>query len=259
LIEGSARAAARRDPASGVVCLPVGGGLAVWTGPGSPFDKAVGVGFGRALEEAEIAAAERAFAERQAPLAFEVSSLADPQVFEALGRRGYVLRGFENVLALPLAAGREARVADGLRLETVEPDAFAAWMDVVVTAFATPDGQGVAAHEEFPRDALETAMRDLAAADGFTCLLARCSGAPAGGASLRVHEGVAQLCGAATLPEFRRRGVQASLLSSRLALAAAAGCDVAVVTTQPGSKSQENVQRLGFELVYARAVLVKTA
>jgi hypothetical protein len=30
-----------------------------------------------------------------------------------------------------------------------------------------------------------------------------------------------------------------------------------VVTTQPGSKSQENVQRLGFELLYTRAILVK--
>jgi len=35
------------------------------------------------------------------------------------------------------------------------------------------------------------------------------------------------------------------------------GCDVAVVTTQPGSKSQENVQKHGFELLYTRAILVR--
>jgi hypothetical protein len=56
-------------------------------------------------------------------------------------------------------------------------------------------------------------------------------------------------------PEFRRRGVQASLLATRLA-SAAAGRDFAVVTTGPGSKSQQNVQRLGFQLLYARAILV---
>jgi hypothetical protein len=39
--------------------------------------------------------------------------------------------------------------------------------------------------------------------------------------------------------------------------AAAAGCDVAVITTQPGSKSQENAQRRGFQLLYTRAVLVR--
>jgi RNA polymerase sigma factor (sigma-70 family) len=70
--------------------------------------------------------------------------------------------------------------------------------------------------------------------------------------------GVAQLTGAATIPAHRRRGVQTALLSARLAdAAAAAGCDVAVIITQPGSKSQQNAQRQGFDLLYTRAVLVK--
>jgi hypothetical protein len=51
--------------------------------------------------------------------------------------------------------------------------------------------------------------------------------------------------------------VQTALLAKRLADAARAGCDVAVVTTQPGSKSQQNVQRRGFHLLYTRAILVK--
>ena len=61
----------------------------------------------------------------------------------------------------------------------------------------------------------------------------------------------------ATAPAHRRRGVQTALLSARLADAAAAGCDIAVATTQPGSKSQQNVQRQGFDLLYTRAILVK--
>jgi hypothetical protein len=44
--------------------------------------------------------------------------------------------------------------------------------------------------------------------------------------------------------------VQTVLLSARLADAAAAGCNVAVIT-QPGSRSQQNAQRLGFDLLYA--------
>jgi predicted acetyltransferase len=65
------------------------------------------------------------------------------------------------------------------------------------------------------------------------------------------------LCGAATAPSFRRRGVQSALLAERLREAAAARCDVAVITTQPGSKSQQNAHRQGFALLYARAMLVK--
>ena len=41
-------------------------------------------------------------------------------------------------------------------------------------------------------------------------------------------------------------------------VANSAGCDLAVVTTQPGSVSQQNVTREGFALLYARAVLVRS-
>jgi hypothetical protein len=51
--------------------------------------------------------------------------------------------------------------------------------------------------------------------------------------------------------------VQTALLATRLLDAATAGCDIAVVTTAPGSTSQKNVQRRGFHLLYTRAVLVK--
>ncbi len=259
LIEEGALAAARRDAHERVLVLPVGGGLAVWAGTGSPLNKVVGLGFGGRVEDRELDAVEAELAERDTPVQFEISTLADPALVERLTRRGYVLRGFENVLGLRLAAGREAPLAKGVAIHDVGPREFEAWLDVVVDGFATPDTQGVASHEEFTRSAVERAMRDLTSASGFVCSLASLDGAPAGGASLRRSEGLAQLCGAATLPGFRRRGVQASLLSARLASAAGAGCDLAVVTTQPGSKSQENVQRLGFELLYARAVLVRPA
>jgi ribosomal protein S18 acetylase RimI-like enzyme len=74
---------------------------------------------------------------------------------------------------------------------------------------------------------------------------------------MRIVDGIAQLTGAATAPAFRRRGIQSALLAARLADATAAGCDVAVITVQPGSKSQQNAQRRGFDLLYTRAVLVK--
>jgi len=97
----------------------------------------------------------------------------------------------------------------------------------------------------------------MAAAEAFERYSARLDGELAGGASMRMFEGIAQLTGAATLPDKRRRGVQSALLSTRLAHASRRGCDLAVVTTQPGSKSHENVQRQGFELLYTRAVLVR--
>jgi ribosomal protein S18 acetylase RimI-like enzyme len=99
--------------------------------------------------------------------------------------------------------------------------------------------------------------RHMAAAGVVVRYAGWLDGIIAGGATMRVAEGVAQLTGAATAPAHRRRGVHTALLSTRLNAAAAAGCDVAVVITQPGSKSQQNAQRQGFDLLYTRAVLVK--
>jgi len=130
------------------------------------------------------------------------------------------------------------------------------WLDTVVTAFLTPDIVGVPSHESFSREILEAVMQEMAGADGLVHYLARLDGEVAGGAVMRIGDGLAQLCGAATLRAWRRCGVQAALLANRLAEGTAAGCDVAIVTTQPGSTSQKNVQRNGFELLYTRAVLV---
>ena len=105
-----------------------------------------------------------------------------------------------------------------------------------------------------------TVASDVAtlSASTFEAAVVRLNGSIAGGGSLRFDAGIAQFTGAATLPAFRRRGVQTALLRWRLEHARAAGCDVAIVTTQPASKSQQNVQREGFQLLYSRQLLVKT-
>jgi GNAT superfamily N-acetyltransferase len=111
-------------------------------------------------------------------------------------------------------------------------------------------------HEEFPRDIYELAQRDSFDA-GVLRYAALRDGTLAGGAELRITDGIAQFAGAATAPQHRRHGIQTALLNARLAAAAAAGCDIAIIVTQPGSKSQQNSQRRGFDLLYTRAVLVK--
>lgn len=253
----AAVAAARRGlPDSGVLELPIAGGLATWVGAGSPLNKLAGLGFGGEVEEAELDAIEGAFAAKATPLQVELASLADPSPAAMLTARGYRLVGFENVLGLALPVPRASTPAGGVEVRASGEAELEAWLDVLVTGFANPDLQGAPSHESFPREVIAAAMRDVASADGFLRYTAWHRGVLAGGASMRLCGGIAQLCGAATLPEHRRRGVQSALLDARLAEAERGGCDLAVVTTQPGSRSQQNVQKLGFELLYTRAVLV---
>ena len=170
-----------------------------------------------------------------------------------------MLENFENVLGLPLPAPKLPDIGTGIDVRVAHETDHEAWLNVIVAGFANPDMQGVPSHEEFSREVMDQTVGDMATASRFARYLAYRDGVLAGGASLCLCEGVAQLCGAATAPAHRRRGVQSALLATRLAAAAGQGCDIAVVTTQPGSKSQQNVQRQGFELLYTRAILVRAA
>jgi GNAT superfamily N-acetyltransferase len=82
-----------------------------------------------------------------------------------------------------------------------------------------------------------------------SALVAVIDGTPVGAASVMVLGSIAVLGGAATLPAFRRRGVQRALIESRLAVATHAGCTLAIVTADPGSSSGRNAERTGFQLI----------
>jgi ribosomal protein S18 acetylase RimI-like enzyme len=129
--------------------------------------------------------------------------------------------------------------------------------DAMVAAFATPDIGGVGGDAIPPSDEIRKWVLITMALPGFRGYLARIQGEIAGAASMRFDTGVAQFSGAGTLPQFRRRGVQTALFRERLRDAAQARCDVGVVVTQPASKSQQNAQREGFALLYARQLWVK--
>ena len=260
LITEAARSTARRVGSDNVFIRQFGGGVAIHAGDGAPFNKVAGLGFLGVPEEQHFVEIEQEMAARNAPVQVEISTLAYPAVARMLTERGYALVGFENVLGLALDAANLPDAATDpsiaiLRTSTKDENA---WLEAVLTGFLNPDTyDGPASHESFDADVLRQVYEDMASAHGFERYLARVGADVAGGASLRTFEGVAQLCGAATLPEYRRRGIQSALLRYRLAESARRGCDVAVVTTMPGSKSQQNVQRAGFELLYARAILVK--
>lgn len=261
LIRDGVGAAARRPGSEGAFVVEIRGGVAAFSEPDCPFNKVAGLGFEGVPDESELSALERRYAERACPVMVELSSFAEPEVGRLLTRRGYELIGYENVSGLLLENAPAAAVQappDGLTIGRAVGDDAGRWLDAVITGFLHQDTyDGLPSHESYARDIVLRATEDMAATAGFERYLARLDGVVAGGASFRSFEGVAQLCGSATLPEHRRRGVQSALLRHRLAEAARQACDVAVVTTQPGSKSQQNVERFGFALLYVRAVLRK--
>jgi ribosomal protein S18 acetylase RimI-like enzyme len=246
--ESSDASRARRGDSNGFA-RPFSGGVASFAEEDSPFNKVIGLGFGGLPDAAELDDVERAFAELGTPVQVELCQLAEVGTGGFFTERGYRLESFENVLGRRLG---DSDVPGDVRL--IRDDELERWLAMDADASAVADTEGLPSHEDFPREALIRALRDMA---GVRRYVAVRDGEFAGAASFRVTDGIAQFTGAATLPAQRRRGVQTALLRARLTAATEAGCDVAVVTTQPGSKSHQNVQRQGFDLLYTRAILVK--
>ena len=249
-IAGFARAA---DPGSGQV-WELGGGAAVLVRPGSPINKVIGVGFTGPIDERALVEVEAAWHRHGEPVRVELASVAAVEALAQLGARGYRLIGLEHVLVRRLGA-EDAHRQPSADIEVDQDAPEDAWLSTLVDGFAAPDGTGQPV-DTYTREAVAAVMRDFAGAPGFDRHVARLGGAVVGAATMRVHEGVALLCGASTLPAARGRGVQAALLAARLRSATLAGCALAVATTAPGSQSQRNVMRQGFTLAYVRAILV---
>lgn len=252
----AANSAARRRGAPGFL-MSIAGGVASFADHGSPYNKVTGLGFDGVPDGDELDRVEHAFATYDAPTQVELSHLADPAIGMVLTSRGYRLESFENILGRSLGGTEAPLPLPDVDIDRSGDDEFDTWLAVMADAAAAADTEGVPWHEEFPRTIYMEAMRDGAGA-GVRRYKAVRAGVLAGGAELRLVDGIAQFAGAATSPAHRRRGIQNALLSVRLADAAAEGCDLAVIVTQPGSKSHQNAQRRGFHLLYTRAILVRS-
>src|SRR5262249_21923504 len=154
-----------------------------------------GLGF-EPLDEASLADVEREFERRGIPVHVELASLASPEIGALLTRRGYTLTGFENVLALPPSTAPPHALGP-VTVTRTSPAQCRQWVDVITTGFANPDTfDGPPSTEQYPRELLEPIFGDLTTLENFAWYLASRNGQVAGAASMRMANGIAQLCGA---------------------------------------------------------------
>lgn len=235
------------DQFSEAALIEIAGGVVAYLGDGSPVNQAVALGFDGEVSQSDIEQVEEFFSHRGQRGLIVTSPLAHMSLFSVLGKRGWVVDGFENVLVRPLS-GLEARAAlapDGVTVVRVDDDDDHRhlWAHIATVGFSAP-------LEPMP-DQLALG-RVVSHRRGSTLLLAQIDGRPAGTGEVFCADGVAWLSADATLPQFRRRGVQAALQRERLRIGAENGCEIAVSEAVPGGASQRNMERLGFRVAYTR-------
>jgi GNAT superfamily N-acetyltransferase len=237
---------------------PLADGWMAYGGVGSYVNKSCGYGFAREVTGAELDALVDFFASRGVEPKAELSPFTSQALLQGLAERGFVLREFETVLYRPLSEGAEALLRwgqgapAGLRLERVDPSDA-----VAVRRFVDVSGSGfVPEGEVMPEVFVEASLKRVhePTAD---CYVAWLDGVAVGAGGSESSDGLVSLFGTSVLPAYRRRGVQQALIAARLARGRERGCDLAAIMSSPGIPTERNAMRLGFQVAYTRAVLVK--
>ncbi len=232
-----------RAPQVGATWHDFGGTYAIFDGVGSPMTQTFGLGlFAPATAEA-LAEIEGFFGSREAPVTHEVSPLGGVATAALLVDRGYRPTELSTVLAQAIDAVPERPAAAGLRARVIGDADRAAWIETSVAGWDPVP--------EFA--AILRAMAETASANTtMQHYVVEDDGKPVATGSLGIHEGVALLAGASTVPAARGRGAQGLLLGARLAEARRLGCALAMMVTETGSTSQRNAERRGFRVAYTR-------
>jgi hypothetical protein len=225
--------------------IDVAGGCAVFVGAESPLSHAVGMGLDGPVGGSEIDRLEAFFRSRGGKTSIELCPLADPGLLATLGDRGYRVTEFNNVLVKRLA-GTEIVLTP--RVRRALPDETDMWSHTV--------GRGFFEEHDLTTEEMDVG-RAICAMPGAMCYLAvtEC-GELAGGAAAAVYDGLATLFADSTIARHRRSGLHRELIAARLNEGLAQGCDLATAATLPGSGSQRNYERMGFEVVYTRVTVV---
>ena len=232
------------QPHSGATWTEVAGVYAMFDSPSSPITQTFGLGIFDPFREAEFEEIEAFFESRGAATAHEVCSFAAPETLSLLSSRAYSPIESSVVLVRP-TTGLPSTSSTRVVARSISEDDAAQYSRVAVQGWSSEAPELAPFIEEM--GSITTRAR------GTHCFLAELDGRPIAAAALILHNGVALLAGACTIPEARRQGAQLALLHARLTFATNLGVDLATVVTAPGSASHRNAERQGFRPVYTRA------
>jgi GNAT superfamily N-acetyltransferase len=238
-----AEARRRLFPDSGAEWMECAGAYAVFDRIGSPATQTFGLGIFEKLTPASLDVIERFFLDRGAQVHHEVSPLVGVAALDLLCARQYRPIEVSSVMYRSV----EKTVAEGRGDITVRvtcPEEAQLWAGISVKGWTDE-------HPEL-RESFQQFAAISAAREQCPCFLAELGGQPGAAGSLSIHNRVALFAGAATIPDIRRRGLQAALLQERMRYAFDHGCDLAMMVAEAGSESQRNAERKGFRIAYTR-------
>jgi GNAT superfamily N-acetyltransferase len=239
-----AEARGRLHPQSGATWIECAGAYAVFDGVNSPVTQSFGLGLFEPLSPAALGRMEAFFLDRGAVVVHEVSPLAGIATLDLLCTRGYRPIELSSVLQRPVERPAAKTYPDGVTVRVAGVEEAAFWVQINACGWGHEHPELLDFLGEFGPVAF--------AREHTVNFIAELNGQAGAAGALSLHDGVALFAGAATIPEMRRRGLQAALLEARMGYAFEHGYELAMMVTEAGSQSQRNAERKGFRIAYTR-------
>ncbi len=242
-----AQASQARAQATEGALLIVAGAPVIYGGAGVPVNRAIGLGMHGPVTADDLDTIEHYYDERRADTVIDLCPLADPSLMSLLQTRDYRMHTWMSMLFLSLPSISVALNPD-LHVTRATADQADLWL--------TTSARGFGENDDIATSTLHVLTPNFYATNAH-CYFAWLGETPIGTGAMYPHNGVVELGGASTLVAYRQQGAQSALIQQRLNDAHALGCDLAVVLTTPGSTSQRNLQRRGFQLAYTRVICAR--
>ncbi len=236
---------ARLTPEVGSAWIEVGGAYAMFDGVESPCTQTFGLGMFEETTPEHLDEIEQFFTTRGAPVFHEVSPLTDPSLMQMLSDRGYRPIELTSIMYRETGGEDVGKVRnESITTRVISPDEVDLWAKTSAGGWATE-------HESLAEFMYNFGRISAQCAGAYPYIAELDSNAISTG-MLFIHGDVAVLAGASTIPEGRNQGAQNALLAARLKFASAKGCTLAIMGALPGSQSQKNAQKNGFNIAYTR-------
>lgn len=226
--------------------INIDGTYALFDGIESPLTQTFGLGLFAEVNHDKLAKLEAFFQKHHAAVCHEVSPLASPSHLAILHERGYRPIELTTVMFKTLSDKNLPRQAasSGLTVRMLCEGEENIWANTSAKGWSTETG-GLS-------DFMYQFAYIAANSTGAYPFFGEINGQIISTGMLNIHDDVALLAGASTIPEGRNQGAQNALLHARLDYAINKGCRIAMMCASPGSQSQKNAEKNGFEIAYTR-------
>ena len=239
-------ARAKMQASSGAEWINVNGTYALFDGITSPLTQTFGLGLYSDVTHDDLEMIEKFFQTHGAMVFHEVSPMADPAHLTMLHERGYIPVELTSVMYKTLTQDNVIHHPVNLMLavKQLPKGEEDKWARVAAQGWST-EMEGLS-------DFIYQLSSIAANSDNAFPFYAELDSKMISTGMLNIHNDVAILAGASTIPEGRNRGAQNALLNARLNYAANHGCTLAMMCASPGSQSQKNAEKNGFRIAYTR-------